>query len=161
MKRVVITIGIGLMPPPSALIGPPISGARTIQPIISPLGLVAGAAISSDCVQNPTRDRGNPNGDPIGEHSCSSHALAGPSGLTAAASTAATLTNLLPFSNLKGGNAVEGVYVGDSHPPVPAKLVKKFGTGSSWTWVSYFPNSRKARTRRQRNGHGCLKNHNR
>ena len=132
MKLVVIAIGIGLMPPPSALIGLPISGARTIQPIISPSGSLAGAAASSDCAQNPTGDRGNPtgednnpNGDPIGEHSCSSNTSAGPSGLTAAASTVATLTNLLPLSNMKGGNAVEGVYVGDGRPPVPTKLAQK------------------------------------
>ena len=107
MKRVVIAIGIGLMPPPSALIGLPISGARTIQPIIGPSGSVAGTAASSNCAQNPTGDRGNPtgeannpNGDPIGEHSGSSNTSAGPSGLTVAASTAATLMNLLPLSNM-------------------------------------------------------------
>ena len=100
MKLVVIAIGIGLMPPLSALIGLPISGARTIQPIIGSSGSVAETAASSDCAQNPTGDRGNPNGDPIGEHSCSSNTSAGPSGLTAAASTAATLMNLLPLSNM-------------------------------------------------------------
>ena len=107
MKRVVIAIGIGLMPPLSALIGLPISGARTIQPIIGSSGSVAETAASSDCAQNPTGDRGNltgeannPNGDPIGEHSGSSNTSAGPSGLTAAASTAATLMNLLPLSNM-------------------------------------------------------------
>ena len=85
----------------------------------------------------------------------------GPSGLTAAASTAATLTNLLPLSNMKGGNAVEGVYVGDGRPPVPTKLAQKFSAGSSWTWVNYSPSFRKARTRQQQNGCGYLKNHNR
>ena len=50
-------------------------------------------------------------------------------GLTAVASTAATLTNLLPLSNMKGGNAVEGVYVGDGRPPVPITLAQKI-----WRW---------------------------
>lgn len=116
------------MPPPSALIGLPISGARTNQPITSPSGSVAGAASSSDRVRNPTGDHENPTGEasnPIGEHSRSSDTSAGPSGLTAAASMAATLTNLLPLSNMKGNNAVEGVYIGDGRPPIPAKLAQK------------------------------------
>lgn len=116
------------MPPPSALIGLPISGAKTNQPITSPSGSVAGAASSSDRVRNPTREASKP----IGEHSRSSNTSAGPSGLTAAASTAATLTNLLLLSNMKGSNAVEGVYVGDGRPPIPAKLALKI---QHWEFV--------------------------
>ena len=128
IRGCVITVGIGLMPPPSALIGLPISGARTNQPITSPSGSVAGAASSSDHVRNPTGDHENP----IGEQSRSSNTSAGPSGLTAAASTAATLTNLLPLANMKGSNVVEGVYVGDGRPPIPAKLAQKI---QRWEFV--------------------------
>ena len=98
------------MPPPSALIGLPISGARTNQP--NPTGSIAGAASSSYRVRNPTGEASNP----IREHSRSSNTSACPLGLTAAASTAATLTNLLPLSNMKGSNAVEGIYVGNGYP---------------------------------------------
>ena len=60
----------------------------------------------------------SPSGDC--NHPC--NISAGTSGLTV--SIAATLTHLLLY-NMQGDNTVEGVYVGDGRPPIPAKLAQK------------------------------------
>lgn len=61
MGVVFLSVGIGLMPPPSCLIG--LSGSRGIQLVANPSGLIADASTSSNCVVNPIGDLSNPDGD--------------------------------------------------------------------------------------------------
>ena len=120
------------MPPPSALVGLPISRGGGITHLSG-----SGAAVNGNRVDptgepnGPTGDTSNPTGDttaPNGANNGPTHssgATPGPSGLTSSGSTASVLTNLLPAFTAKGGMVGEGVYVGDGRPPIAPKLAQR------------------------------------
>jgi hypothetical protein len=62
----------------------------------------------------------------------SSGATPGLSELMSSEYAASMLTNLLPASTMKGGNAGEGIYVGDGRPPIASKLVQRI---RQWEFV--------------------------
>ena len=120
------------MPPPSALVGLPISRSGRVTHLSGSGAAENGNRAGPTGESNgPTGDTSNPTGDttaPNGANNGPTHssgATPGPSGLTSSGSTASVLTNLLPASTAKGGMIGEGVYVGDGRPPIAPKLAQR------------------------------------